>query len=155
MVAGSTGAGKTTYAMKLAHELGAVRFSIDEWMVTLFGPDQPAGGIQFPWMMARITRCEAMIWSTVLQLGARGVPTVLDLGFTKAEHRARVTGWANEAGLSPRLHYVDVPMEERWARVQRRNTQKGKTYRLEVTRPMFDFVERMWEPPTADELARR
>ena len=41
LVVGCTGAGKTTYARQLAAELGAVRFSIDEWMMALFGPDVP------------------------------------------------------------------------------------------------------------------
>ena len=39
MVCGSTGAGKTTYSMKLENALPAVRFSIDEWMMELFWPD--------------------------------------------------------------------------------------------------------------------
>ena len=38
---GFTGAGKTTYAFELAAREGALRLSIDEWMITLFGPDQP------------------------------------------------------------------------------------------------------------------
>ena len=33
---GSTGAGKTTYAIRFCEEAGAVRFSIDEWMSSLF-----------------------------------------------------------------------------------------------------------------------
>ena len=31
MVCGGVGAGKTTYARKLADEIGGLRFSIDEW----------------------------------------------------------------------------------------------------------------------------
>jgi len=40
-ICGSTGAGKTTYALKLSDEIGAVRFSIDEWMAALFWMDTP------------------------------------------------------------------------------------------------------------------
>jgi predicted kinase len=152
LIAGSTGAGKTTYATALAAELGALRFSIDEWMVTLFGPDQPTGPPNFGWMMQRIGRCDALIWAHVLQLAAQGVPSVLDLGFTRREHRAKFAGLAREAGLRAELHHVDVPADERWRRVQQCNSEKGETYRLEVTRPMFDFVERLWEPPAAAEI---
>ena len=42
LICGSTGAGKTTYAHELAKSIGGVVFSIDEWMVTLFGEDAPA-----------------------------------------------------------------------------------------------------------------
>ena len=53
-----------------------------------------------------------------------------------------------------RLHHLDVDAEERWLRVQRRNVERGDTYRLEVTREMFDFVETLWEPPMDAEFAR-
>lgn len=39
------------------------------------------------------------------------------------------------------LHYLDVPVEERWRRVERRNAERGEIFRLEFTRQMFDFVE--------------
>ena len=39
LICGSTGAGKTTYAKALAAKLGAVHFSIDQWMATLYWPD--------------------------------------------------------------------------------------------------------------------
>lgn len=60
LVTGSTGAGKTTYAVALAARESALRLSIDEWMTTLFGPDQPAA-LQFEWMMERVNRCEAQM----------------------------------------------------------------------------------------------
>src|SRR5689334_16988583 len=41
LICGSTGAGKTTYARRLADEIGAVVFSIDEWMAALFWMDAP------------------------------------------------------------------------------------------------------------------
>jgi predicted kinase len=39
LVCGSTGVGKTTYSLSLSKEIGAVRFSIDPWMKTLFSKD--------------------------------------------------------------------------------------------------------------------
>jgi hypothetical protein len=41
LICGSTGAAKTTYALQLAAELGAIRFLIDEWMAALFWMDSP------------------------------------------------------------------------------------------------------------------
>ena len=38
---GSTGAGKTSYALRLCDEIGAIRFSVDEWMSALFWMDSP------------------------------------------------------------------------------------------------------------------
>jgi predicted kinase len=146
LVVGCTGAGKTTYALKLADEIGGVRFSIDEWMTALFWADSPQP-LQFDWTMQRIARCEALIFAQVCQLAARGVPALLDLGFTTKAHRDRFRALATEAGLTCVVHFVDVPADERWYRVNRRNKERGETYAMQVDRQMFDFMEGMWEPP--------
>lgn len=150
LVVGCTGAGKTTYARTLADELGALRFSIDEWMMPLFGPDQPKP-IRFDWMMERVNRCEAMIYSMAQQAVERGIPAVLDLGFTTHAHREKFRQLCAEGGLSVAVHFVDVPRNVRWDRVQTRNAEQGETFAMQVDRSMFDFMEQMWEPPMQSE----
>jgi predicted kinase len=146
LIVGCTGAGKTTYARQLADQLGAVRFSIDEWMTQLFWADSPQP-IEFKWTMERVERCEAQIFATVHQLALRGIPAVLDLGFTTRAHRDKFRALAGDAGLSAVVHFLDIPADERWYRVNRRNKERGETYAMEVDRQMFDFMEGMWEPP--------
>jgi predicted kinase len=146
LVVGCTGAGKSTYARALADELGAMRFSIDEWMVALFWADSPQP-IEFAWAMERVNRCEAQIFAMARQAAQRGIPVVLDLGFTTKAHRDKFRGLGQEAGLSVAAHFVDVPAEERWRRVEARNAQQGETFSLPVDREMFDFMEGLWEPP--------
>ena len=146
LVVGSTGAGKTTYALRLADEIGGVRLSIDEWMMTLFWADSPQP-LQFAWTMERVDRCESQMFATALQLAARGVPAILDLSFTKKAHRDKYRALAAEHGLAAQVHYLAVPADERWNRVSRRNTEQGETYAMQVDRQMFDFMEGMWEPP--------
>jgi predicted kinase len=150
LVVGCTGAGKTTYARKLADELCGIRFSIDEWMIPLFGPDQPTP-IRFDWMMERVNRCEAMIFAMAQQVVARGGTAVLDLGFTKHAHREKFRILCGEAGISVAVHYVDVLRETRWQRVEQRNRDQGETFAMTVDRSMFDFMETMWEPPMPEE----
>jgi predicted kinase len=154
LVCGSTGAGKTTYAQTLSERIGGVRFSIDEWMTTLFWMDSPHP-LQPSWSMERVDRCLTQIWSTAARVAQRGVPCILDVGLSQASSRARLVNLANELGLSAQLHFVDVPAEERWRRVEARNTARRETYHLpfDVTREMFDFVETLWEPPTDAEMA--
>lgn len=152
LVTGSTGAGKTTFSMRLAEQEGAIRLSIDEWMTALFEADRPEP-IEFAWMMERVNRCEAVMWTVAVDAARHGVGAVIDCGLTRAQHRRKFAGLAAEAGLPAVLHWVDVPVEERWRRVERRNAERGETFRLEVTRPMFDFVETLWEPPSAGEMA--
>ena len=147
LVCGSTGAGKTTYSGALAERIGGVHFAIDDWMVRLFWADSPQP-IQFDWTIERVNRCEDQIADLAVKLARRGVPSVLDLGFSRAEHRAKFHAIAATAGVGAQLHLVDVPADERWRRVIGRNAEKGETYRLEVTREMFDFMESVWEPPS-------
>ena len=152
LICGATGAGKTTYALRLCEGECALHLSIDDWMVSLFGPDAPVPP-QWPWIAERLARCEAMILRTALDAGRRGLPSVLDLSFLRADQRARVAAAARGSGLGVKLHLLDPDPETRWARVSARNDAKGETFRLEVTRPMFDFIESVWQPPTPEEMA--
>ena len=95
------------------------------------------------------------IWDTAREVSSRGVPCVLDLGLGQRVHREKFALLAKDSGLSLQLHYLDVPEAERWRRVQARNYAKAGTYQLpfDVTREMFDFVEGIFEPPDAVELA--
>ena len=153
LICGPTGAGKTTYARKVAEASGAVRFSIDEWMSALFWMDAPD---PFPpaWAMGRVERSAALIWRTAADVCRRDVPCVLEIGLTTVAARARYAGLAREAGFAVRLHLVDAPVDERWERVETRNlAPEADQLPFKVTREMFDFVETMWERPTAAELA--
>jgi predicted kinase len=154
LICGSTGAGKTTYAVQLSEKAGAVRFSIDEWMAALFWMDSPMP-IESSWAMERVGRCYNHIWAVALQVAKRGVPCVLDLGFGQQNERIKFAQLARGAGFSVELHFLDVPASERWRRVQARNANKAATHQLpfEVTRDMFDFVESIWDSPTDAEMS--
>ena len=101
LICGSTGAGKTTYAIRLSETEGAVRFSIDDWMTTLFWMDT-AQPIDPGWAMERVKRCYRQIWATALQVADRGISCVLDLGFGQQSERSRFAGLAAESGLYSR-----------------------------------------------------
>ena len=152
LICGSTGAGKTTYSTRLRRQLAALHLSIDDWMVTLFAPDTPPQ-VSWPWIEERVLRCERQILATALQLARAGMPSILDLGLQRADQRRRVADRASAAGIPTRLHFLDVDAGERWRRVQARNEQQGETFRVKVTRPMFDFIETIWQPPTPEEMS--
>jgi len=151
LVFGPIGAGKTTYARALAAREGAVAFVLDEWGVRLFGPDVQ-GPIDFGWMLERLGRCQALIWSTATAVLGVGTSVVLDLGLMRREHRERIGKLAQDAGLSVQWHFVDAPQAVRRARVAGRNETKGETFVHEVSPQMFDMIEAMYEAPTPAEL---
>lgn len=152
LVCGSTGAGKTTYSISLAKQTGAVKFSIDPWMVTLFAKDMTE--LDYTWMMERVQRCYEQIWEVSSQILALDGQVVLDLGFTTKEQRQEFVERAKAIGCKAELHYLDTPVEMRKQRVEQRNAdQDPQVYSFEVTDMMFNFIEKRFEVPDADELA--
>jgi predicted kinase len=103
-------------------------------------------------MLERLTRCNALIWSTATAVLAAGAPVVLDLGLMRRADRERIRNLAQEAGLSTQWHFVDAPQEVRRARIAGRNETKGETFAAEVPPQMFDIFETLYEPPAPAEL---
>ncbi|MBL4766545.1 MAG: ATP-binding protein [Rhodobacteraceae bacterium] len=151
LICGSTGAGKTTYSRELARDLNGVVFSIDEWMISLFGEDAPES-LSPAWILPRVLRCEKQMWTMALQLGKQGIPAILDFGFQRLEHRQRYASLAKQAQFTAKLHVLNVDTSERWKRVEARNINQGETYHMEITRGMFDYIETTWEPPSNGEI---
>jgi predicted kinase len=151
LVCGPTGAGKTTYSLSLAKELGAVRFSIDAWMQTLFDKDMIS--LDYSWMIERVERCYRQIWEMSEQILALGGVVVLDLGFTTKAQRSMFVGLADSIGANSEIHCLSAPVDIRRARIKQRNIDKDPNlYSFEVTDFMFDFMEPKFEIPDESEL---
>jgi predicted kinase len=151
VIFGPSGAGKTTYAHAFARREGAVAFILDDWMARLFGPDMPEP-LVYEWMIERVQRCEAQIWSTAAGVLAAGTDVILDIGLMRKADRARVREIAAGAALPLQFHFVTAPAEVRRARVAERNVIRGENFAIEVTPEMFDFIEGVFEPPEPNEL---
>ena len=153
LVCGCTGAGKSTYSERLAQDVDGVRFSIDEWMQQLHNADQP-DEMSFAWFYERVQRNCSQMRRVAERLVEIGVPTIFDCGLTNSQERAIFADWAQAQGYEYELHFIDVDPETRWKRVEKRNEEQAETYQFDVTRPMFDFIEDLWEAPTSDEINR-
>lgn len=151
VIFGPSGAGKSTYAKQLGRSEPAVHFAIDEWMARLFAADMPEP-LEFEWMMARVERCEAQIWSVAASTMAAGTSVVLDLGLMRKTDRARVAEIAEACELPLQFHFVTASPDVRRARVLERNEVRGETFSIDVSPDMFDFIEGVFEAPDADEL---
>jgi len=149
VIFGPQGAGKSTYARDLARRLPAVAFAIDDWMGRLFGPDMPEP-LEFEWMMERVDRCEAQIWSTAAGVIAAGTSVVLDLGLMRRSDRARVAEIAQAVEIPIQWHFVDAPPEVRRERVLGQGDGQGS--RMLVAPEMFHFTEKAYEAPDEAEL---
>lgn len=151
VIFGPSGAGKTTYANAFARREKAVAFILDDWMARLFAPDMPQP-IEYEWMIERVQRCEAQIWSSAAACLAAGTSVILDIGLMRRADRARVREIAEAAELPLQWHFVTASAEARRARVAERNVVRGENFAIEVTPELFEFIEGVYEPPEPAEL---
>ena len=103
LMSGLPCSGKTTYAAGLRADLDAALFSLDHWLITIFGRyDLASVGHQEH--TRRVLACRALIWAAASELLARGVDVILDDGFFLREHRVRHVGLAAGVGAASKIH---------------------------------------------------
>lgn len=151
LVCGPTGVGKTTHSLSLSKEIGAIRFSIDPWMQTLFAKDMTS--LNYSWMIERVYRCYEQIWQVSEQILTLDGKVVLDLGFTTKDQRDVFSNKAMALDINAEVHYLDAPKDIRKNRIEKRNIEKDPSvYAFEVTDMMFNFMEPKFEVPSQEEL---
>ena len=154
VVEGPVGAGKSTYAAKLALEHGAVHLDLDEWMVTLFRPDRPETDFM-AWYGERKLRCIDQIWLLTCHMLDMGVTPVLELGLVRLADREELYRRLDATDYSYEIHLLDVPKAVRYERVQQRNAEQAGTFKMEVTDEIFEIANAAWEPPGDAETEER
>ena len=112
LIAGLPGAGKTSLARQLEETIPAVRLCGDEWMSDL--------GIDLQDEAAR-ERIEVLFWKLAQRFLALGQSVILESGFWLRSDRDEKRLGARALGVSIELHYLDVPLDERWRRIGTRN----------------------------------
>lgn len=143
LLCGLPGAGKTTLAKKLASEMPAVVMSPDQEMYER--------GISFFNEKARAD-IEAEQWQKALKLAKSGKNVILENGFWGREERDTLRREAHALGLKIELHYLDVPFEELWLRVDARN-KKEDDKDAELTREKLEQSASQLQPPTKAEIS--
>ena len=97
-------------------------------------------------------RLETRLWQLGQELLALGQSVVMEHGFWAREERDALRLAARELGVAVELHHLDVPVDELWRRLERRNEQA-----LPGTAPIAHDDLRRWaeqfEPPDETELA--
>ena len=142
VMVGLPGAGKTTRARQIEAERPALRLTLDEWMVPLFGePD--AGGKQdvlegrLVWLAIRALRID--------------VSVILDFGVWSRDERSALRWLAGEAGANCELHYLAIDQEEQQRRLESRfEREPGSTYEMRYFD--LDKFRSQFQVPSHDEL---
>lgn len=146
LMCGLPGAGKTTLARQLESERQALRLSPDEWMVPLFGSGAEATAAS----EARAT-IEGLLWTLAARALTLGVSVILENGFWSRAERLDYRARAEALGARCQLVFLEVPPDELWARLERRNRDLPPNT-LHVERSDLERWLGWFEPPTPDEL---
>lgn len=144
LVCGFLGVGKTTFAVTLAQELGAVRFSVDELYLRLF-----AEGPTYDLDQRALDRLFAALEDLWPQVARAGPDVVLDFGFWSRALRDHVRQHAQSLGLAWRLHWVRCPDEVALRRCLKRNGSPGAFL---ISEEGYWELKTRFECPAADEV---
>lgn len=139
IVCGLPGSGKTTLAKLLNNRLRAVRFSPDEWMdaLSLNIYDEESRG-----------KIEALQWKFCQELLALGLTVIIEWGTWGRAERDTLRLGARALGAAVELHYLAVPVDVLFDRIQRRGQEKPPIDRDALSR-WFD----KFQVPTPKEMA--
>jgi predicted kinase len=142
VMVGLPASGKTSRARELASARSALRLTPDEWMIPLFGQEQPEG--------KRNVLEGRLIW---LALGALriGVNVVLDFGVWGKDERSALRALAASVGATSELIYLPVDEKEQWRRVQARPLADPATT-FAMTKADLEGWRGIFQPPDATEL---
>jgi predicted kinase len=142
VMVGLPATGKTRRAHELASTWNALRLTPDEWMIPLFGQEQPEG--------KRNIVEGRLIWVALSALRI-GVNVVLDFGVWGKDERSALRALAASVGATSELVYLQVDEEEQWRRVRARSATDAATS-FAMTRADLERWQQDFQPPDAVEL---
>ncbi|PYX49420.1 MAG: ATP-binding protein [Acidobacteria bacterium] len=139
IMCGLPGSGKTTLAKLLESRLGAIRFSPDEWMdalsLNLYDEEKRA-------------KIEALQWKLSQELLAYGLIVIIEWGTWGRSERDTLRLGARALGAAVELHYLSVPEDVLFDRIQRRDLERPPIEREALSRWFAIF-----QAPTPEEMA--
>jgi predicted kinase len=143
LTCGLPGAGKTTLARALAAERRALPLTNDEWLWAIGAS---------PWDGPIHDKMERQLWWLAQKSLDLGVSVVLDFGLWSRAERDELRQAARTLGVRVELHYLEVPVDVLWQRLEARNAEPTWSD-APITRAHLDEWATRFEAPDAAELA--
>ena len=116
LIHGFVGAGKTTFSRNLEVEIPAMRFTLDEWIVKLYGHNPPED--KFTEYSERVS---SLIWQLTRRFLDLGQDVILDFGFWTRASRDRAREFARSVNAEVKLYSICCSDEFMKRRVASRN----------------------------------
>ena len=142
LMVGLPGAGKTTRSKELAAAHRALRFTPDEWMISLFDGSQPD---------SKRDLLEGRLIVVALHALRLGTNVVLDFGLWSRDERSALRWLAASAGASCQVIYLPVDKDVQRARIAHRQATAPHTT-FPMTEADIDTWRMQFQVPDAAEL---
>ena len=114
IVCGLPGSGKTMHAKLVEDRLGAIRFSLDEWIDALSLDLYDEG---------RRGKVEALQWKFGQELLRLGIAVIVEWGTWGRSERDSLRLGTRALGAAVELHYLSAPVDVLFDRIQRRGRE--------------------------------
>ena len=146
LISGLPGAGKSTYAQQLQLRTDAVVFTLDRFLITMFGRYQvpDVGGEEH---VRRVLACREVIWMSAERLLLLDTDVILDDGYFLREHRRKVVAAAVALGGAAKIHFIDTPLDEIRRRLVDRN-QNLPVFNFAIEPETLEGCIRLFETPS-------
>lgn len=145
ILCGKIASGKSTLSARLEAQTGTVLVAEDAWLNALFADELKS--------LDDYVRCSAKLRDVmgphVVALLDAGVSVVLDFAANTRGQRRWFKDIAETSGVSPILHFLDVPDDVCLARLRARNASGDHPFAL--TDAQFHEFTSYFTPPAADE----
>jgi predicted kinase len=138
IICGLPGSGKTTFAKALEKKLHTIRFAPDEWMeaLSLNLYDEEKRG-----------RVEALQWKFGQECLTLGLIIIIEWGTWGRSERDTLRLAARALGAAVELHYLFVPMDVLFNRIQHRGMEDPP-----IKRDVLHMWSKMFQAPTPEEM---
>ncbi len=146
LICGLPGSGKTTLAKELEISECALRLCPDEWIAALL--NDPT---DIPELDRLREPVESLQWEIAKRALVLGTNVILENGFWSREERMRFRAQAQKLGAHVELRFLDVPRDELWSRLSKRNMDLPPGTFI-IMEEQLDLWSGWFEPPTPDEF---
>ena len=151
LISGLPCSGKTSYATRLAADVNGVLFSLDRWLITLFGSYSIAA-VGHDEHVRRVLACRELIWAAAAEFLRRDVDVVFDDGFFLREHRMQRVMLAKHAGARATIHFFEVPLPVLRDRLESRNARLPP-FNFRIDPDLLESFVDLYEVPSENEGA--
>lgn len=145
--------GKTTLARQLETKHNALRLTLDEWHIRLFGHDFGDNMDESDQTrhVVKHEAVESVMWDVASRVLILGVDVILDFGCWVRSQRDEYRSKAHEIGADFKIYFTDASEKELLERLKIRNTQLSESTFYIPESKLKEWMQ-LFEPPARDEL---